>query len=434
MSKITVQKCKADCEFYGNPQWGGYCSKCFQEHCSRETSNSLSSNLLGFFRGTSSPLSKKRHEEEKLEAPSPHKPRSTSNASTASRESSEAAPENTQTNLFSYFFMLRTGKYADPAISDQTRAFIYRIRGSKENCIHKADEVQQFYKVMGTKLRNHTLFQGWEQEKLDNLIISMERFIMVNICAVVFNPAEDEERNIMLQEQVKSLHWLLPKHLDFSLPSDNENTDRYLAVAQQNLLEMSKKRSPLDKLQCMVATCKAIYELLKVANDNKEAGADEFLPVLIYVLICAAPPNLHSTIQYIDRFLPQERLMSGEMAYHFTNICCAAEFLENVRPDQLSVSKDEFERYMGGHSSHLEDALSARVTAGLTSNIDRLKESEEKLRQLQNNQMKLRMNAEQLQEDLRKHHAATLAKIRTYVDEYQKIGIEIDSISSEGQV
>jgi len=255
---------------------------------------------------------------------------------------------------------------------------------------------------------------------------------MVNICAVVFNPSEDEERNIILQEQVKSLHWLLPKHLDFSLPSDNENTDRYLAVAQQNLLEMSKKRSPLDKLQCMVATCKAIYELLKVAK-GAEAGADEFLPVLIYVLINAAPPNLHSTIQYIDRFLPQERLMSGEMAYHFTNICCAAEFLENVRPEQLSISTDEFERYMGGHSSHLEDALSARVTAGLAGNIDRLKESEEKLRQLQNNQMKLRMNAEQLQEDLRKHHEATLAKIRTFVDQYQKIGLEIEEISNEGQ-
>ena len=48
-------------------------------------------------------------------------------------------------------------------------------------------------------------------------------------------------------------------------------------------------------------------------------------------------------------------------------------------------------------------------------------------------QLKLRMNAEQLQEDLRKHHEATLARIRTFVDQYTKIGEEIDSIATEGE-
>ena len=60
----------------------------------------------------------------------------------------------------------------------------------------------------------------------------------------------------------------------------------------------------------------------------------------------------------------------------------------NLQSYNLYRIQDEFDRYMGGHSSHLEDALSARVTAGLASNIDRLKESEDKLRQLHNNQVK----------------------------------------------
>jgi len=51
------------------------------------------------------------------------------------------------------------------------------------------------------------------------------------------------------------------------------------------------------------------------------AGADDFLPVLIYVVIHANPPQLASNLEYIQRFRMHSRMVS-ESAYFFTQLVC----------------------------------------------------------------------------------------------------------------
>lgn len=52
------------------------------------------------------------------------------------------------------------------------------------------------------------------------------------------------------------------------------------------------------------------------------AGADDFLPVLIYVVIHANPPQLASNLEYIQRFRMGSRMVS-ESAYFFTQLVSA---------------------------------------------------------------------------------------------------------------
>ncbi len=52
------------------------------------------------------------------------------------------------------------------------------------------------------------------------------------------------------------------------------------------------------------------------------AGADDFLPVLIYVVIHASPPQLASNLEYIQRFRMNSR-MASESAYFFTQLVTA---------------------------------------------------------------------------------------------------------------
>lgn len=49
------------------------------------------------------------------------------------------------------------------------------------------------------------------------------------------------------------------------------------------------------------------------------SGADDFLPVLIYVVIQANPPKLASNLEYIQRFRTHS-LMAAEFAYFFTQL------------------------------------------------------------------------------------------------------------------
>ena len=66
------------------------------------------------------------------------------------------------------------------------------------------------------------------------------------------------------------------------------------------------------------------------------AGADDFLPVLIYVVIHANPPQLASNLEYIQRFRMHSQMVS-ESAYFFTQLvsgcsACTACLLSSHSP------------------------------------------------------------------------------------------------------
>ncbi len=56
--------------------------------------------------------------------------------------------------------------------------------------------------------------------------------------------------------------------------------------------------TPIDKLKCFTDCFKTIINVLTLTNDKGEAaGADESLPISIYVLLKAAPERLYSNIE-----------------------------------------------------------------------------------------------------------------------------------------
>ncbi len=70
---------------------------------------------------------------------------------------------------------------------------------------------------------------------------------------------------------------------------------------------------------------------------GKTAGADDFFPVLVYVILCANPPNLHSTIQYV-RYFGAASVSFGEAGYWWTQFCSAVTFIQSI-DDRKDPSK-----------------------------------------------------------------------------------------------
>uniref|UniRef100_A0A0A9BK52 VPS9 domain-containing protein n=1 Tax=Arundo donax TaxID=35708 RepID=A0A0A9BK52_ARUDO len=107
-------------------------------------------------------------------------------------------------------------------------------------------------------------------------------------------------------------------------------------------------KAPRDKLACILNCCKVINNLLlnaSIVSNENPPGADEFLPVLIYVTIKANPPQLHSNLLYIQRYRRQTRLVS-EAQYSFTNILSAESFIWNIDGEALSMNELDFQRKM----------------------------------------------------------------------------------------
>lgn len=99
--------------------------------------------------------------------------------------------------------------------------------------------------------------------------------------------------------------------------------------AQEALLAVSAHKSPRDKLQCIRQSTSAIMNTLHVSCTPRVPAADDFFPVMVYVIIKANPPHLPSTIQYIHNF--QEKQMIGESSYWWTQFCMAVEYIKTMK-------------------------------------------------------------------------------------------------------
>ena len=68
--------------------------------------------------------------------------------------------------------------------------------------------------------------------------------------------------------------------------------------------------------------------LLSMANEKSVPAADDFMPVLIFVLIKANPPSLLSTVQYVNSFY--EKRLGGEEQYWWMQFSSAIEFIKTM--------------------------------------------------------------------------------------------------------
>lgn len=55
--------------------------------------------------------------------------------------------------------------------------------------------------------------------------------------------------------------------------------------AQAEIRTINAYKTPRDKVQCILRMCSTIMNLLSLANEDAVPGADDFVPVLVFVLI-----------------------------------------------------------------------------------------------------------------------------------------------------
>lgn len=82
--------------------------------------------------------------------------------------------------------------------------------------------------------------------------------------------------------------------------------------------------------------------LTRAKGDDNAAGADDFLPVFIYVVMHSNVQKLHTNCEYIQQFHNPAHLMS-KAGYCFVNLRSAMEFVLSADASSVSMDPVEFD-------------------------------------------------------------------------------------------
>ncbi|KAK2815578.1 hypothetical protein Q5P01_026045 [Channa striata] len=103
---------------------------------------------------------------------------------------------------------------------------------------------------------------------------------------------------------------------------------------RQKFLNMRKMYSPEKKVSLLLRVCKLIYTIMQ-DNSGRMYGADDFLPMLTYVVAQCDIPQLDTEIQYMMELLDPS-LLQGEGGYYLTSAYGAMALIKNFQEEQAA--------------------------------------------------------------------------------------------------
>uniref|UniRef100_A0A4W6FNP5 GTPase-activating protein and VPS9 domain-containing protein 1 n=1 Tax=Lates calcarifer TaxID=8187 RepID=A0A4W6FNP5_LATCA len=194
----------------------------------------------------------------------------------------------------------------------------------------KTAAVEDFLRYLYGAMARDAIWQYASEDQLQDAQMAIERSVMNRIFKLAFYPNQDGDilRDQLFHEHIQRLSKVVTAtHKALQIP------EVYLKEApwpsaQSEIRTINAYKTPRDKVQCILRMCSTIMNLLSLANEDSVPGADDFVPVLVFVLIRANPPCLLSTVQYINNFYASR--LSGEECYWWMQFTAAVEFIKTI--------------------------------------------------------------------------------------------------------
>uniref|UniRef100_A0A8C2B907 Ras and Rab interactor 2-like n=1 Tax=Cyprinus carpio TaxID=7962 RepID=A0A8C2B907_CYPCA len=103
---------------------------------------------------------------------------------------------------------------------------------------------------------------------------------------------------------------------------------------RRKLRAMCQMYSPERKIMVLLKVCKLIYNIMQ-DQEVRMFGADDFLPMLTYVLVQCDMPQLDTEILYMMELIDPS-LLHGEGGYYLTSAYGAMSLIKNLKEEQAA--------------------------------------------------------------------------------------------------
>ncbi|XP_071507059.1 GTPase-activating protein and VPS9 domain-containing protein 1-like [Diadema antillarum] len=204
----------------------------------------------------------------------------------------------------------------------------------------KTHLVKYFLATLNSWIQQDPIWQAASDTQKQDAEVATERAIMSRIYKLALYPNGDGDilRDQVLQQHIHRLAKVVTASHKALLIPEKYRRESPWPAAQAEILNINAYKTPKDKVQCVLRCCTIIMNLLSMADSAAPPGADDFVPVLMFVLIKANPPSLLSTVQYVNSFYYESDPYSdgegssgsGEERYWWMQFSAAVEYLKTI--------------------------------------------------------------------------------------------------------
>lgn len=285
-----------------------------------------------------------------------------SNAVSAPSTPTKSKPK-TGVEEASFLNRLKTAPEVKQSLTDFINRFSTRTPGPDE----QGPIIRSYLDEITGLMAHHRAWAGATMEDIEIAAEAAEKYIMQKLYKFCFSTTpSDIARDKALSMRFAELQFITFDHLDIS--TQHRDAQR-VSLAIEELRQINTSKTPRGKMTRILNACKAIYSILNRAAQKGHVapgGADEFLPLLNYVLLKANPSQLHSNVQFILRFRSPNKMIT-EAGYYFTHVESTITWLENVDASKLTIEPEIFDQLLIETREQAKSALLAPKIPSLTS-------------------------------------------------------------------
>ncbi|XP_035530547.1 ras and Rab interactor 3-like [Morone saxatilis] len=216
------------------------------------------------------------------------------------------------------------------------RAFTLETMSNHSSSTELLQEIRQMVTQLKSYLLQSTELQGMLEPQHQYAQDKLESIVETALCKSVLKPLREPIYQSLekLRTDDDSLKQLA-QNQSAVLGSTTTALGITTAVPEAPAMErisiklnnLHLEYSPQRKIELLLKACKIIYDSMSVSSPGRAHGADDFLPVMMYVLARSNLSNLQLDVEYMMELMDPS-LALGEGSYYLTTTYGALEHIK----------------------------------------------------------------------------------------------------------
>lgn len=205
------------------------------------------------------------------------------------------------------------------------------------------DALSFYYKRIAANAKK--TFPQFSEEEQAMLMDEVENYICKRLYPPPLKvfPEVQTKLDFEFYQKCKLFDWINYDHLE--ILARNRCCEMW-DYAANILNSMDNRMTPYEKLECMVECFKIITQVIDLAaSKDGGGGADDTLPIMIYVILKACPKRMHSNLNFITMLREKDKMLAGE-GYCYTQVKSAVLTIESINHKFLRMPQEQFQEIM----------------------------------------------------------------------------------------